>query len=44
MILGSIVAVIGSIGVSINTDYLLEALKLPLFLADVLRIRLDVGA
>jgi len=44
VILGSIVAVIGSIGVSINTDYLLEALKLPLFLADVLRIRLDVGA
>lgn len=43
VIIGSIVAVIGSIGVSINTDYLLDALKIPPLLADTLRIRLDAG-
>lgn len=43
VIIGSIVAVIGSIGVSMNTDYLLDIVKFPPSLADVLRIRLDAG-
>lgn len=43
VIIGSIVAVIGSIGVSMNTDYLLGILKISPSLADVLRIRLDAG-
>lgn len=43
VIIGSIVAVIGSIGVSMNTDYLLDALKISPLVADILRIRLDAG-
>lgn len=43
VIIGSIVAVIGSIGVSMNTDYLLDAFRVSPLLADALRIRLDVG-
>lgn len=43
VIIGSIIAVIGSIGVSMNTDYLLGILKISPSLADVLRIRLDAG-
>lgn len=41
VVIGSVVAVIGSIGVSMNTNYLLDVLKAPPQLADTLRIRLD---
>ena len=43
VIIGSIVAVIGSIGVSMNTDHLLDSLKISSSLADTLRIRIDSG-
>jgi drug/metabolite transporter (DMT)-like permease len=43
VIIGSIVAVVGSIGVSMNTDYLLAVLRIPPFLVDILRVRLDAG-
>jgi drug/metabolite transporter (DMT)-like permease len=43
VIVGSIVAVIGSIGVSMHTDYLLAVLRIPPVLADILRVRLDGG-
>lgn len=43
VIIGSVVAVIGSVGVSMNTDYLLDVLKIPPLFADALRIRLDAG-
>jgi hypothetical protein len=43
VIIGSIVAVIGSIGVSMNTDHLLDSLKISSSLADTLRIQIDSG-
>lgn len=43
VIVGSVVAVIGAIGVSMNTNYLVDALKIYPSLADVLRVRLDAG-
>lgn len=43
VIVGSIVAVAGSIGVAMNTGYLVDALKIPPPVADALRVRLDAG-
>ena len=44
VIVGSVVAVVGSIMVSMTTDYLLNILNIPPLLADVLRVRLDAGS
>jgi len=44
VVVGSLVAVIGSIMVSMTTDYLLYILNVPPLLADVLRFRLDAGS